>query len=158
MTRYAFYPFEFGVLKIGYTDDAVTFLKRVEQPDAENEPSALSDRAFSQIREYLRGERRAFDFPFALNGTPFQKRVWDALCKIPYGQTRSYKQIAREIGSPKACRAVGLANNKNPVTIAVPCHRVVGANGSLTGYAGGLAMKAALLALEQNAPAGESGQ
>jgi O-6-methylguanine DNA methyltransferase len=146
------------VLKIGYTDDAVTFLKRVEQPDAENEPSALSGRAFSQICEYLRGERRAFDFPFALNGTPFQKRVWDALCKIPYGQTRSYKQIAREIGRPKACRAVGLANNKNPITIAVPCHRVVGADGGLTGYAGGLAMKAALLALEQNAPVGESGQ
>ena len=102
-----------------------------------------------QISEYLAGQRRVFDFPYILSGTPFQKQVWRALCDIPYGETRSYKQIAEAIGNPKACRAVGMANHCNPIMIVVPCHRVVGVSGKLTGYAGGLEMKSVLLALER---------
>ena len=150
MTGYAYYPFKFGILKVGYTDKAVISLERTAQIGAVNEPSALANLAFNQINEYLEGRRTNFDFPYELAGTGFQKRVWKELCLIPYGETRTYKQIAEAIGQPKASRAVGLANSKNPVAIAVPCHRVIGTNGSLTGYAGGLDMKKALLQLECN--------
>lgn len=149
MNRYAFYDFEFGLLKIGYTETAIIFLKRVDQIDGDNEQSALSDMAYNQVREYLRGERKFFDFPLELQGTDFQKKVWNALCQIPYGETRTYKQIAEAVDSPKACRAVGMANNKNPIIIAVPCHRVIGTNGKLIGYAGSIHMKKALLELEK---------
>ncbi|WP_077610309.1 methylated-DNA--[protein]-cysteine S-methyltransferase [Clostridium sp. Marseille-P2415] len=149
MKRYGFYDFKFGILKIGYTDTAIVFLKKVDEIDAQNERSALSDLAYDQVCRYLKGERRSFDFPYELEGTDFQKKVWGALCRIPYGETRTYKQIAEAVGNPKAGRAVGMANNKNPVTIAVPCHRVVGTDGSLIGYAGGLEMKKTLLALEK---------
>lgn len=149
MTDYAFYDFEFGILKIGYTDTAIVLIRQTERIDAENRPSALSDLAFGQIREYLEGERRSFDFPYELEGTAFQKKVWNILCGIPYGETRTYKQIAEAVGNPEASRAVGGANNRNPIMIAVPCHRVIGADGSLTGYAGGLGMKKALLELER---------
>lgn len=150
MTRYAYYPFVFGILKVGYTDKAVISLERTARIDTVNESSALSELAFNQINEYLKGRRTDFDFPYELSGTEFQKRVWKELCHIPYGETRTYKQLAEAIGHPKASRAVGLANSKNPVAIAVPCHRVIGTNGSLTGYAGGLDMKKALLQLERN--------
>ncbi len=140
MTKYAYYPFVFGILKVGYTDKSVISLERTAQIDSVNEPSALSELAFNQIIEYLNGRRTDFDFPYELSGTEFQKRVWKELCHIPYGETRTYKQLAEAIGQPKASRAVGLANSKNPVAIAVPCHRVIGSNGSLTGYAGGLDM------------------
>ncbi len=149
MTKYAYYPFVFGILKVGYTDKSVISLERTAQIDSVNEPSALSELAFNQIIEYLNGRRTDFDFPYELSGTEFQKRVWKELCHIPYGETRTYKQLAEAIGHPKASRAVGLANSKNPVAIAVPCHRVIGSNGSLTGYAGGLDMKKALLQLER---------
>ena len=102
-----------------------------------------------QLAEYFAGDRRDFDLALAPAGTPFQRRVWDALREIPYGQTRSYRDIAERIGSPKAVRAVGLANGRNPISVVVPCHRVVGANGSLTGYGGGLHNKQLLLDLEQ---------
>jgi methylated-DNA-[protein]-cysteine S-methyltransferase len=101
-----------------------------------------------QLSEYFAGERIGFDLPLQLNGTEFQKKVWQALSEIPFGRTKSYLDLARAVGLPKACRAVGAANGKNPLSIVVPCHRVVGADGSLTGFAGGLATKAALLALE----------
>lgn len=149
MTKYAYYPFVFGILKVGYTDKSVISLERTAQIDSDNEPSALSEFAFNQINEYLNGRRTDFDFPYELAGTEFQKRVWKELCQIPYGETRTYKELAEAIGHPKASRAVGLANSKNPVAIAVPCHRVIGSNGSLTGYAGGLDMKKALLQLER---------
>ncbi|MEA5095046.1 MAG: methylated-DNA--[protein]-cysteine S-methyltransferase [Sedimentibacter saalensis] len=149
MNKYAYYYFEFGILKIGYTDTEIIFLKRVDQIDADNVPSILSDLAFNQVCEYLKGNRKSFDFPYEFQGTDFQKKVWRALCDIPYGETRSYKQIAEAVNSPKACRAVGMANNKNPITIAVPCHRVIGTNGKLIGYAGGIDMKRALLELEK---------
>ncbi len=104
-----------------------------------------------QLDEYFAGRRKTFDLPLAPNGTPFQHQVWQALCAIPYGETQSYADIARRIGNPKAVRAVGAANGANPVSIVVPCHRVIGADGSLTGYGGGLPRKRKLLALEQAA-------
>lgn len=104
--------------------------------------------AMDELRRYLAGERVQFSCPLDLRGTPFQIAVWEALYKIPYGQTRSYAQIAQAIGKPQAVRAVGAANGANPVAVIVPCHRVIGSNGTLTGYAGGLPMKQWLLALE----------
>jgi methylated-DNA-[protein]-cysteine S-methyltransferase len=109
----------------------------------------LLQKAASQLREYFDGGRTAFDLPLAFHGTDFQVAVWKALQTIPYGQTRSYKDIALLAGSSKAYRAVGMANNRNPIAIIVPCHRVVGSDGSLTGYAGGLSLKERLLALEK---------
>ncbi len=101
-----------------------------------------------QLGEYFAGARRAFDVPLDLQGTAFEKRCWQALLTIPYGETRTYGDIARAIGSPQAFRAVGLANHNNPVAIIVPCHRVIGTDGSLTGYGGGLDVKKRLLELE----------
>ncbi|MBA4535178.1 methylated-DNA--[protein]-cysteine S-methyltransferase [Brevibacillus halotolerans] len=101
-----------------------------------------------QLRDYFQGKRKTFTFPIDLHGTVFQKKVWNALLTIPYGETRSYKEIACFIGSDKAVRAVGGANNKNPVSLLVPCHRVIGADGSLVGYGGGLSIKEQLLSLE----------
>ena len=107
-------------------------------------------RAARQLAEYFAGTRRTFDLPlaFTARGTPFQQKVWRALLTIPFGETRSYGEIAAQIGSPRAVRAVGAANGRNPISIVAPCHRVVGANGKLTGFAGGLENKAYLLALE----------
>ena len=104
--------------------------------------------AHRQITEYLKGERKVFDLPIRLRGTDFQQQVWTALLDIPYGETRSYKQIAEAIGNPKGMRAVGMANNRNPLLIVVPCHRVIGANGSMVGYGEGVEMKEFLLRLE----------
>ncbi|MGE2692829.1 methylated-DNA--[protein]-cysteine S-methyltransferase [Mycolicibacterium pulveris] len=105
--------------------------------------------AVEQLEAYFAGERRDFDLQLDLIGTAFQRRVWEALLTIPYGETRSYGEIARQIGSPAAFRAVGLANGHNPIGIIVPCHRVIGANGSLTGYGGGIDRKKTLLGLER---------
>jgi methylated-DNA-[protein]-cysteine S-methyltransferase len=106
------------------------------------------DEARRQLREYFAGERRQFDLPLAPRGEPFQQRVWQLLKQIPYGETRSYGRLARELGDPGLAQAVGAANGRNPLSVVVPCHRVVGADGSLTGYAGGLERKRALLELE----------
>jgi len=102
-----------------------------------------------EIKEYLSGKRRKFDIPLKLYGTDFQLSVWNALLTIPYGETRSYRDIAEQIGNAKACRAVGQANNRNPIAIIVPCHRVIGTDGSPTGFAGGLEVKQQLLELER---------
>lgn len=102
-----------------------------------------------QLQEYFRGKRKEFDLPIHMQGTGFQKKVWEALCQIPYGETRSYRDVAEMVGNPKAFRAVGGANNRNPIMILVPCHRVIGANGALVGYGGGLPAKEYLLGLEQ---------
>ena len=115
----------------------------IEQKDT---PLLLN--ATTQIKEYLENKRKNFELPLNPKGTEFMKKVWNELLKIPYGQTRTYKQIAEAIGNKKAARAVGMANNKNPMPIIIPCHRVVGANGSLVGYALGLDMKKYLLKLE----------
>ncbi len=122
---------------------------RKAPPDAENRLTPLLRKAADQLLEYFSGRRTAFDLPLRAEGTPFQQAVWRALRAIPYGETRTYKDIATAVGNPKACRAVGLANRNNPLAIFVPCHRVVGTNGSLTGFAGGLDMKRRLLELER---------
>jgi methylated-DNA-[protein]-cysteine S-methyltransferase len=119
-------------------------------PAGQDGPDAAPlDAAARELAEYFAGERTEFDLPLAMAGTDFQRRVWAALREIPYGETVSYGELARGIGKESASRAVGLANGKNPVAIIVPCHRVVGSDGSLTGYGGGLDRKRFLLALEQ---------
>lgn len=107
--------------------------------------------ARKQLAAYFRGELTEFDLPLAPEGTTFQRKVWEELRQIPYGTTVSYGEVARRLGRPRACRAVGLANGRNPIPIVVPCHRVIGADGSLTGYGGGLDRKRALLDLEARA-------
>ena len=111
-------------------------------------PPALGE-ARRQLTEYFDGARRDFDLPLAAGGTPFQRRVWDELRRIPYAETISYGELARRIGKPTASRAVGAANGRNPISIVVPCHRVIGADGTLTGFGGGLPVKRSLLALER---------
>jgi methylated-DNA-[protein]-cysteine S-methyltransferase len=127
---------------------------RVLEQAAENagaaSPSVVGPlrEAVRQLAEYFAGDRRKFDLPLRLEGTDFQRRVWQVLTEIPYGETWSYGQLAQRIGNPKGCRAVGLANGRNPISILVPCHRVIGADGSLTGYGGGVERKRWLLAHE----------
>ena len=106
---------------------------------------SFSEKTFRQIAEYFKGKRQQFDLPLKPEGTDFQKKVWQQLAKIPYGQTRTYGDIARRAGSPKGARAVGMGCNRNPIGVIIPCHRVVGTNGQLTGFAGGLPMKESLL-------------
>ena len=110
---------------------------------------ASCKRPIRQLRAYFAGELETFDLPLAPQGTPFQLGVWRRLCEIPYGQTISYGELARRLGNPNASRAVGLANGSNPIPIVIPCHRVIGSNGKLTGYGGGLPIKEKLLALER---------
>ncbi len=144
-----------GQLMLTASDQALTGLyfsqgnkARVEPDQAWQLHAGRFDQAKRQLDEYFRGQRRAFDVVLAPSATPFQARVLRALQEIPYGQTRTYKQIAQAVGSPKAMRAVGSANGNNPIAIFIPCHRVVGADGSLTGFGGGLEAKQLLLALE----------
>ncbi len=134
-------------------EDDGSFITRVYVDNAfidSGDNSRFFITAKTQLEEYFCGKRREFDIPLKLNGTEFQKTVWNALLTVPYGKTASYKDIAAMIGKPKAARAVGGANNKNPIIIIVPCHRVVGANGSLTGYEYGTDIKKYLLDLELN--------
>lgn len=135
------YVEEDGALLAIYTDRSFDGIKQ---------ETLLIQEANRQINEYLRGERKTFDLPFRMQGTAFQKQVWEALLRIPYGETRSYKQIAEVIGNPKAVRAVGMANNRNPLLIVVPCHRVIGADGKLVGYGAGIEKKEFLLRLEKS--------
>ena len=117
--------------------------------EAASDEDEVLDLAQRELREYFAGEHRAFTVPLRPEGTPFQMRVWEALLRIEYGQTASYLQIAEALGNRKLCRAVGMANHRNPLPVFVPCHRVIGADGSLTGYAGGLEAKRLLLELER---------
>src|ERR1700747_3752943 len=143
-----------GLLTLAGRDGTLAHLRMIGQT---HEPSRAGwerdDDAFTDVVEqlggYFAGELTTFDVELVLAGTQFQRRVWAALQTIPYGQTRSYGEIAAQIGAPSASRAVGLANGRNPIGIIVPCHRVIGASGSLTGYGGGLDRKRALLELEQ---------
>lgn len=118
------------------------------QPDWQETSRGPVARAARQLREYFAGKRTDFDLPLAPEGTEFQRSVWRRLQEIPYGETISYGELARRVGNPKASRAVGAANGQNPIPIVIPCHRVIGANGKLTGFGGGLPTKEALLALE----------
>ena len=146
----AVYRSPFGKMQLDWEDGAVTALQLAPFGICEETPNELTTLVFRQLDEYFSGTRRTFDFPCRLRGTPFQQRVWAALREIPYGETRSYKDIAEAIGHPKAFPAVGMANHANPIFIAIPCHRVIGASGSLVGYGGGLEMKKALLELERS--------
>lgn len=128
-------------------DDARFGPRVAPDPGGDADERVLAATA-GQLREYFAGTRRDFDLPLAARGTPFQQRVWAALREIPYGQTWSYGRLAERIGAPGAARAVGLANGRNPIGIVVPCHRVIGASGAMTGYGGGLERKRHLLALE----------
>ena len=138
-----------GDIQLDWEDGAVTALKNAGTDAKAGAPNELTELVFRQLDEYFAGTRKMFDFPYRVHGTPFQEAVWAALREIPYGETRSYKDIAEAIGHPKAFRAVGMANHANPIFIAIPCHRVIGAGGSLVGYGGGLGMKQALLELEK---------
>lgn len=166
----ALYPSPVGMLRLEFEGGFVTSLGRAEDADAEElsvyggdcicgsggDNSKECFAVFAQLDEYFSGVRKNFDFPCKLRGTSFQIKVWSALCDIPYGETRSYREIAEAVGSPRAYRAVGMANKRNPVAIVVPCHRVVGADGSLVGYDGGLDMKRTLLELERRPMRSES--
>ncbi len=151
MKNYAIYETKMGYIRIGHENGSVIEVKKIHEEIISDFGSrtALTDMVFMQLREYFEGKRKTFDIPYEMHGTEFQKKVWRALCDIPYGETRSYKEIAIAVGNEKASRAVGMANNRNPIGIIVPCHRVIGASGKLVGYAGGLEMKQFLLELEK---------
>lgn len=148
MEQFAIYETKLGYMKLSYADDKMVGIDKVEKPTDFGKKNALTDRVYQQLLEYFEGKRKRFDFPFAFHGTDFQEKVWEALLSIPYGETRTYRDIAVQIGNPKACRAVGMANHKNRLSIVVPCHRVIGSSGKLVGYASGLSMKEFLLNLE----------
>lgn len=151
MTVALFRETEVGRIGIGMAGDVITHLwLSGETPDAavRAEETPLLKEAFRQLTQYLEGQRREFDLPLAPEGTPFMRRVWDALLQVTYGTTATYGEIAARIGVPRAARAVGMANHRNPISIFIPCHRVIGASGKLVGYGGGLALKRRLLALE----------
>ncbi len=139
-----------GFFIMKYEDEHITCFKKLNDENITDfgTKTELTDKAYNQLVEYFDGKRKCFDVPYKLIGTDFQKKVWAVLCTIPYGETRSYKDIAIAVGNEKASRAVGMANNKNPLHVLVPCHRVVGASGKLVGYAGGLDMKEFLLNME----------
>jgi len=148
------YDYETTIGKIGIAeeDDRIThlFFESEETPEGyERKETPVLKEACKQLQEYFSGKRKGFTLPLAPSGTEFMQKVWNALCVIPYGETRSYKDIAAAIGSSKAYRAVGMANNRNPIAIMIPCHRVIGADGKLVGYAAGLDIKKFLLELEK---------
>lgn len=149
---YFAYQTAIGEILIAEEDGAITDLKSTSRLDPQflgkSHETSLLALTIAQLNEYLAGNRQTFDLPLAPQGTPFQRSVWQALRAIPYGETRSYRDIAIAIGNPKAARAVGMANNRNPISYIIPCHRVIGANGDLVGYGGGLELKKRLLELE----------
>ena len=153
MNSVFYYDSILGKLRIADNGKAVTqiVLDSLNYPIAKDcieQESPLIKTAMQELNEYFDGKRKDFDLPIDPQGTEFQKKDWAELRKIPYGETRTYKQIAEAIGCPKGFRAVGLANHKNPIIIVIPCHRVIGANGALVGYAGGLHLKERLLEIE----------
>ncbi|HWQ78621.1 MAG TPA: methylated-DNA--[protein]-cysteine S-methyltransferase [Anaerovoracaceae bacterium] len=148
-----YYETELGTIGIAEANGMITHLFFEGEPFPEKEhekkETPVLKEAGKQLGEYFRGKRRDFDLPLSPTGTEYMRRVWKALQEIPYGETRSYKEIAAASGNVKACRAVGLANNRNPIAIIIPCHRVIGSDGSLVGYGGGLNKKTYLLNLEK---------
>jgi methylated-DNA-[protein]-cysteine S-methyltransferase len=151
MKNFFFYDTDIGKITIAEEDGYITHVLFGHEnlPDSRVNETALLKDAHKQISEYLKGERRSFDLPLSPSGTEFQQRVWKALTGIPYGETVTYEDLARKVGNEKACRAVGMANNRNPISLIIPCHRVIGKNGKLTGYGGGLGIKEYLLKLER---------
>lgn len=144
------YQFENISLYLVATETHLINIQFTQPQKALLQTTELLSMATIQLDEYFQGKRTTFSLPFKLTGTPFQLAVWKELQNIPYGKTTSYKEIAQKINKPKACRAVGMANNKNPLPIIIPCHRVIGSNGKLIGYAGGLKLKNYLLELEKS--------
>lgn len=144
------YETPFGSVTITANENAVTGMNFGEAKTGEEKETQLIKKTCLQLLEYFEGRRKEFDLSLKPHGTAFQIKVWNALCAIPYGETRSYKDIAAAVGNEKACRAVGMANNKNPIAIIIPCHRVIGADGSLVGYGGGLDIKERLITLERS--------
>jgi methylated-DNA-[protein]-cysteine S-methyltransferase len=141
-----------GIIGISEHGGAITglyFENATVPAELEHGETPLLLEAFGQLEEYLAGNRRAFGLELLPRGTPWQLKCWAALREIPYGETITYGELARRAGNPKACRAVGMANNRNPIPIFIPCHRVIGADGSLTGFGGGLHIKEQLLRLEK---------
>ena len=148
---YQYYDFSIGTLGIGEDGGGISHIflpGTVDVSAAQKLETPLLAKAAGQLREYFAGKRKEFDLPLNPQGTAFQRLVWEKLCEIPYGESRCYGDLARMIGNPKASRAVGMANHHNPILIVIPCHRIIGKDGSLTGYAAGLSMKKALLDLE----------
>ncbi|MFZ5517722.1 MAG: methylated-DNA--[protein]-cysteine S-methyltransferase [Candidatus Zhuqueibacterota bacterium] len=146
-----FYESPIGLFEICATETAITHVLFVETSDKrEIKSSALVKKCRDQLAEYFQGNRRTFDLPLAPRGTAFQKSVWSELSKIPFGATTSYLEIGKRIGNTRAVRAIGGANGKNPINVIVPCHRVIGANGTLVGYGGGLWRKQWLLNHEKS--------
>ena len=149
LEKYAFYyDTPVGRIYIAEANAAITDIAFSPISFAVETRTPLLTAAADMLHEYFRGERKIFDLPLNPQGTEFQKKAWDALLTIPYGQTRTYKEQAEYIGNAKACRAVGAANGKNPISIVIPCHRVIGTGGALVGFGGGLEVKRALLELE----------
>ena len=154
--RKYYFKSKYGVIEISYNGNTVISIKKIVKAvghDEFTEKSQLKNdflqKVEKELQEYFHGTRKSFNFTYEPEGTEFQKKVWKALEEIPYGETRTYKEIATNIGNPNASRAVGMANNKNPLMIVIPCHRVIGSNGKLVGYAGGLEMKKDLLEMEK---------
>ena len=146
-----YYETPIGRIGIAETDKAIShilFDGDMSLQEYERKETATIKETARQLKAYFKGQLKEFDVPLLLQGTPFQREAWRALIEIPYGQTCSYKDIAKKIGNPKAVRAVGMANNRNKIPIIIPCHRVIGANGKLVGYAGGLPVKEQLIELE----------
>lgn len=141
------YDTPIGKLYIAEKNDTIIKVSFFPVINEEKETSLIKE-TYNELCEYFKGQRKTFNIPISLQGTEFQLKIWQELSKIPYGETRCYKDIACAVGNPKASRAVGMANNKNPIAIIIPCHRVIGSNGNLTGYAGGLGIKEKLLAIE----------
>lgn len=151
MENLYFYKTNLGLIGIKDNNKAITEVFFAKDNKGDNiKETDLIKKCFKELNEYLQGQRKEFSVPIEFNkGTEFQQKVWKALIDIPYGETRSYKDVAIAVGSDKACRAVGQANNRNPLSIIVPCHRVIGSNGKLVGYGGGLNIKEKLLKLEK---------
>lgn len=149
---FCYYDSPIGVLEIEEDGEGICKVQLIRQSMilyAEWDKPPLLAQAVQELEEYFSGKRKVFDLPLSYHGTPFQVAVWEELRKIPYGETRNYGQIATAIGNPKAARAVGMANNRNHLMIVVPCHRVIGKDGRLVGYAGGVDTKEKLLTLEK---------
>lgn len=152
MLKNKYYKSPIGIIDILYSEEGVykiTLVKSIPEDYFEERKNDLGDKVISELKEYFNGQRKIFDFPLVIIGTDFQRTVWKELRKINYGETKTYSDIAKNIGKPNACRAVGNANNKNPFMIVIPCHRVIGKNKNSGGYAFGVDIRDKLLELEK---------
>ena len=152
MLKNKYYKSPIGIIDILYSEEGVykiTLVKSIPKDYFEERKNDLGDKVISELKEYFNGQRKIFDFPLVIIGTDFQRTVWKELRKINYGETKTYSDIAKNIGKPNACRAVGNANNKNPFMIVIPCHRVIGKNKNSGGYAFGVDIRDKLLELEK---------